>query len=69
VAATEQVGAFVVVQSQGASDRVKDVFGHAADVTLPQPRVPLRAHAGKDGDLLAPQPGDPATVYRAPLAP
>jgi hypothetical protein len=62
------VGAFVVVQSQGASDRVKDVFGHAADVTLLQPRVPLR-QADKDGDLLAPQPGDPATVYRAPLAP
>jgi hypothetical protein len=50
-----------VVQSQGSSDRVKDVFGHAADVTLLQPRVPLRAYAGEDGDLLAPQPGDPAT--------
>lgn len=28
----EQVGAFVVIQLQGASDRVEDVFGHAADV-------------------------------------
>jgi hypothetical protein len=54
-------GAFAVVQPQGAGDRVKDAFGHAADATLFQLRVLLRAHAGKDGDLLAPQPGDPAT--------
>ena len=32
-------------------DRVEDVVGHTADVTLLQPRVPLRAHAGKDGEF------------------
>lgn len=60
----EQVGAFDVVQPQGAGHSVEDVTGDAADVALLQPGVPLGAHSGENRDLLAAQPRHPAPADR-----
>jgi len=49
----EQVGAFDVVELQGACDGVEDVFGDAADVAPLELRVVLGADPGDHGDLFA----------------
>ena len=43
-----------IVELERAGDRLEDVLGHAADVALLQPGVPLGAHPREHGDLLAP---------------
>jgi hypothetical protein len=48
---------FGLVQLQSAGDGAEDLVGDAADVPFLQPYVPLGAHPGQDGDLLAAQPG------------
>jgi hypothetical protein len=58
----EQVDPFVLAQPQRLGDGLQDLLGHAADVALLQPGVPFGAHSGQDGDLLAPQAGDPTSA-------
>ncbi len=45
--------AFGVAQPQGSGDRVENLVGHADDVTLLQPDVPIRAHSGEHSDFFA----------------
>src|SRR5918996_4751878 len=58
----EHVGPFRLVELHRPGDRLEDVLGHAADVALLQPGVPVRADSCQDGDLLAPQPGHPTAA-------
>ncbi len=54
------MGAFGVVEEQGAGDGVQDRVGGAAGVAAFQPRVLRDADPGKQRDLLAAQARDPA---------
>ena len=56
----EQVGAFGVVEQQGAGDGVQDGVGGAAGVAALQPGVVRDADPGQQRDLLAAQARDPA---------
>src|SRR4051812_16873013 len=58
----EQVGVLGLVELQRAGDRVQDVLGHAADVALLEPRVPVRADASEHSDLFASQARDAAAA-------
>ena len=58
----EQVGAFDVVELQGAGDGFEDVLGDAADVAAFELRVVLDADPGEHRHLLAAQPGDAAAA-------
>ena len=54
------MGAFGVVELEGAGDRVENAGGDAAEGTAFELGVILNAHPGQGGDLAAPQPGHPA---------
>ena len=54
------MGAFGVVEEQGAGDGVQDRVRGAAGVAAFQPRVLRDADPGKQRDLLAAQARDPA---------
>ena len=60
VGEAQQVGAFGVVELQGAGDRVEDAGGDPGEGAAFELGVVLHAHAGQRGDLAAPQPGDAA---------
>jgi hypothetical protein len=49
---------FGLVEPEGSGDSVEDVVGDAPDVAFLQARVPLGAHAGEHGYLLASKTGD-----------
>ena len=49
-----------LVHPQDPGERAQHALGHAAEVPAFHPGVVRRAHPGELGDLLAPQPGDPA---------
>jgi hypothetical protein len=50
----EEVGALCVVELQRASQRLEHAVGRPGQVAALQARVVRDAHAGQDGDLLAP---------------
>ncbi|GHA75662.1 hypothetical protein GCM10010345_92320 [Streptomyces canarius] len=52
-----EVGAFGLVQMQGARDRVEDFFGGSGEVAALQADVVVDADAGEHRDFLAAQPG------------
>ena len=54
------MGAFGVVELQGAGDRVEDTGGDTGQGAAFELGVVLHAHPGQRGDLAAPQPGHPA---------
>ena len=54
------MGAFGVVELQGAGERVEDAGGDSGEGAAFELGVVLDAHPGQRGDLAAPQPGDPA---------
>ena len=56
----EEVRALGVVELQRARQRVEHAVGRSGQVAAFQARVVRDAHAGEDGDLLAPQAGDAA---------
>ena len=55
----EQVGAFGLVELQGAGDAFEDVVGHAVGVAAFEPRVVLDADPGEHRHFLAAQALDP----------
>ena len=56
----EQVGAFGVVELQGAGERVEHAGGDSGQGAAFELGVVLHAHAGQRGDLAAPQAGHAA---------
>ena len=60
VGQAQQVGAFGVVELQGAGERVEDAGGDTGEGAAFELGVVLHAHPGQRGDLAAPQPGDAA---------
>jgi hypothetical protein len=54
VGETEQMGAFGVVELQGAGDRVENAGRDSGEGAAFELRVVLHAHAGQRGDLAAP---------------
>ena len=52
------MGAFGLVELQGAGDAFEDVVGHAVGVAALESRVVLDADPGEHRDLLAAQPAD-----------
>ena len=57
VGEVEQVGAFGVVELQGAGERVQDRGGDAAEGAAFELAVVLDANPGEGGDLAPAQPG------------
>jgi hypothetical protein len=58
VGEAEQVGAFGVVELQGAGDGVEDARGGPSECAAFELGVVLHTHFGQRGDLAAPEPGD-----------
>jgi hypothetical protein len=58
VGETEQVGAFGIVELQGARECVEDAGGRPGQCAAFELGVVLHAHSGECGDLAAPEPGD-----------
>jgi hypothetical protein len=58
----EEVGALGVVELQRSGERFQHALGDPVDIAALQAGVVRDAHAGKDGDLLAPQSWDAAAA-------
>ena len=58
------MGAFGLVELQGADDAFEDVFGHAAGVAAFEAGVVLDADPGEHRDLFAAQALDPPVACR-----